>query len=513
MEDELALPNLPESLADALTRVVPDVVTRTLEYATHLHTIQSSLYIILANADVEDNIFLYDGSGIETPGMRGLRGLRQQLVTIMITHSALMGDARLAQTNNGWTLLMATWCVVAHVAVIIDRVRALDVEQSHVEDEFGVLERNELLTTCGGLDDIADMSLSELQFAIDVLRDRTPMLDGVNGILLRYVLLLELRAAQFMCGCVSIEEYDVELWVRPNTCIVTPAFIASMAWYFVRLKQHLHQYLNVSASSFFATELNSGLVRLVTYGTPLRDRKAVISALDAHSQRLHQQDHEKQFRKYATKYMTSPGDIEAHSYVYGMCGIEVSTYRDVIDTRRTADAVAYIATRKFQRPVPEWWRAGRRRAELTVGRAVGGGATCEAIFEEYCVLYIIGALFMAKHQVPWLKWFFVRDTATNYELRIRRGIVIGLPFLVQRLGRCACVVPAIPETSVPRAKIEEMAGLPITKEGNIGCVMYDAANVLDAFTIWVRFMHDGWHGRIHHAHEKRLKPLLATLLQ
>jgi hypothetical protein len=490
------------TIREALELDLPNVRTQTLEFATHLRSLQACFARILAT-DVRDHPYFMDGD----VGMRRLRRLRTALTATTLEHAEFLGDARVAQSARGWTLLMAAWTVLCQTQLLVDAI-APAVAAFGDDDS---IDRNELRTTATGVTDT--MSMAELQLALDVFRDRLACLDGVDSGLLRYLLRLELRAAEILCGvAVAADDLDVREWLSPTgdgRC--NAAYIASMAWYFVALKRRLHTYLRMSAPSFYSTALSRGAGVHVPHGS-VRDRPRLAAFFDRYVRSLSTEDHEQAFAKIAQPYTVGAGDLEAHSYVHGMCGLEPSTVRDVLAHRTTAEALAYSASAKFRRSIAAWWHAGERRAELTGGRLVGGGGACEAPLEQLVVLYMMNTLFVSKMHIPWAKWFVItsRAAAGNYEELVRKGIAAGLPFLVQRLGRYACVVPSLPDAS--RAHIERTAGIVSSSErSDDDCVLYDTTSALDACAIWVRFMHDAWDGRIHHSPSVRLRPLLALL--
>lgn len=511
---------LSEGVADSvrgtLERPLPDPVTATLEYATYLHAAHLTLGTMLAGTDdIRENLYLYDEDAAlrPTPGAVRAATLRRALATAMLAHAEYLGDARVAQGPNGWTLLMATWAVVAQLVVCLARLD--DPAAVDDDDDDETLAYNEMLTTPRGTANAPHMSLAELRLALDVFRDRigTTVAD-VNPALVRYLRALELRAAEFACDVVGdADDYDDEYYVRAHAdgtkTALAPTFIASMAWYFVWTKRYVRTYARMSRPTFFDTTLCPGRI-VTTLATPLPARTRTLEpVLGAYVRTIDVTDHEQEFAKLARPYEAAPGDLEAHSFTYGMGGLEPSTVADVVSHRRTPDAAAYVATRKYRRSLKDWWAAGRRRAALTGTRTVGTEAWIDG---PLTVLYIVNSLLVAKAHVPWARWFVVsvRGAGTDFEMRVRQGIAAGMPFLAQRLGRFACIVPPVPDDA--RARIEARLGLQEPTAIAVGTVMYDTVDVLDAVYVWARFMHDGWDGRVHHAPDVRLRPLLGALL-
>lgn len=512
MEDEEELHTtsfVDASLSDLLQRPLPHPERETLEFQSFLAALQTSLARVLST-DVASNAFLVDDDGADTDAMRALRALHRALVADIMSRAEFLGDVRLAQCGNGWTLLMVAWCVAAHCVVVFACARA-DAPPTDVDET--TLDAAELITTAGGLADVPTMSMSELRLAIDVLRDRFYSLDTLDGTLMRYVLALEARASDFVVGRAVDADYDVLAWLVPGTTTtLTAAYLASMAWYFATMKRHLVVMLRMAHPNFFATTLLPGALLVVAQ--PTRDAAALAAALERHAGSLGTKEHKESFSALSRTALLAPGDVQADSYEFGMAGIEQSTLNDVLGRRRTLDAVAHIFTRKYKRSLLEWWRAGRRRLELTGGRLVGGGAASEAPIEQLAVFYIINSLFVARLHIPWAAWFLLlARNLTDYERRVRTAINAGLPFIVQRLGWFACIVPPVPESGSPRAIIEARLGIVNTGDDDRGCVMYDARDALDALAIWLRFMHDGWNGRIHHAPSVRLRPIIGPLLR
>jgi hypothetical protein len=417
-------------------------------------------------------------------------------------------------------------------------------------DGIGALDAAEVLTSPCGETDVPYMSMAELRLALDTLRDRLFSLDDVDASLMHYVFALEMRASAFATGLADErDDYDVERWIAkrrlvaddgsslkssssPSTAaaaaaaeppVVSPAFVAQMAWYFVALKRHLKAYVDIARPGHFATAVSCSRYVDVRRAT-LADRAGVVRFFDTYMCSLDTADHEEQFLALATPYLAAPGDIEAHSYVYGMFGAETSTSRDVVSTRRTADGTAYVATRKFRgRSLVDWWLARARRERLAPAasrRHVGGGAYCESFFEELAVVYAMNALFTAKVHGNWLSWFVVgsRDAAT-FDERLRLGVDTEMPILVQRLGRWACIVPSMPARHGDdgRRVIEMRAGIDVgddddDDDDDDAVVVYDAADTLDALALWLRFMLDGWRGSIHHAPNLQCSRLFARIL-
>ena len=149
---------------------------------------------------------------------------RSRLVDTMLESAESMSEAAMAQANSGWTLLMLTWCVVGQLSLALERVRRTPVRRM----DAASLERNELLTTSGGIADVAEMSMTEMRRAIDVLRDRASMLDTIDGAIVRYVLALEHRAAQFAHRTAAdARDYNCRVWMRKDAT-VNHAYMATM---------------------------------------------------------------------------------------------------------------------------------------------------------------------------------------------------------------------------------------------------------------------------------------------
>jgi len=502
-----------ESVREALDQRVP-ALSEQLEYTVYLRALHESFVAVLSSpVDVmRSNPYFFYDSDQDPSGVQAMRTTRAHLVSVMLEHAEAMSEPSMAQANSGWTLFMLTWCVVGQLSLALERVRVR--APRWVDGE--ILERNEVLTSSGGVADVPRMSMLELREAMDVLRARMYMLDTIDAAFLRYVLALEHRAAQFAHQTASgRDNYDCKLWLRKDGT-VTHGFMATMAWWFVWLKRHCRWYLNMSAPNFFGDRKDAGRIVRIDSDAATPDRRYVTGFLINFSATLNTVDHRKEFMAVAKHYEAMPGDLEVHSYVYGMGGIEQATVQDIVSRCKTPEATSYVGLRKHKRDLSEWLHSQSTRERLTGrGRFVGGGASCEAFIEQLAVLHTFDQLFVAKLQLRWARWFVVllMPMGAGFEDAVKRGIVRGLPFIVQRAGRFGCVVPRLPEGSLmTRNTIERRLGLDDgTCYQSNAAVLYDGTDAYDAITVWSRFMLDGWGGRVDAAN-KRCAPLLRRIL-
>jgi len=537
VHEAISVSGRADSVHEALERNVPPL-SKLLEFITYLHSLQACLVMVLSG-NIRDNPYFYQphadssiGAPLDCEGVCKLRAIRQQLVDLMLENAESMTNTAMAQSSSGWTMLMLTWIVVGQLTLCIERVRVRPMSRLN---EL-TLERNELLTSSGGTRDVPHMSMCELRTALNVLRDRLNMLDDVDGTVVRYTLLLEHRAAQFACRSVAnLADYDCGVWARRDGSI-TQGYIATMAWWFVWIKRYITWYLRLSTPSYFSNSIGHG--RICHLFTPTNaagrpgklaapvGRAAIVAFVEMFAATLNTRDHEGEFVNVAKMYNVAPGDLDEHTYVHGMGGVERATVQDVVGRRRTPEATSYIGLSKFRRPLVQWVRSFVRRTQLVGrGRFVGGGASCEAFIEQLAILHIVNAVFVAKLQFNWISLFVIthRGADVRYEQRVQQALANGMPFIVQRCGRFACVVPAPPSeyahsilTTSMHAVVEAHLGI---DEGELGsgnddneyvAVMYDCADVFDAVTVWARFMLECWGGNIKHAN-KRLAPLLRAM--
>ncbi len=483
------------SLESLLEAEIPHCVDRPLEYATFI----TSLVRCATAALTTDAENTHDAA----------RAQRDRLVRITLARAEHLADARVALGPSGWTLLMGTWAAAAMLMLLAP-------DEPVRERTSDVLARNHVLTTAGGVADVPDMSLSELQLALDVLRERlVTSLDGTDDVLVRYIRALETRAAQFLVrAVVDKDEYDVPQWsttLPDGGQALSSGGVASLAWYLTLAKRHVMVYMRMSRLEFYSTALRAGYAHRAVRAE--RDVAALDRFFDKYAPSLDAIDHEEMFGSLARTHLVAPGDLEAHAYIHGMCGIEEATVRDVVSARRSPDAVSFIATRRFRRPVVEWWRAlcDARRTNARVGE--------EYHVQQLIVLYMVNTLVVAQEHVPWAHWFVVSSAGAThcalatFESRVRRAIVTGLPFIVQRLGRYACIVPQVPEDASRRDIERAHVAVAIdVDEHEVGTVLYDTADIIEALAVWARFMLDGWQGRVHHAPNVRLEPVLRAML-
>lgn len=522
VHEELSVSNRAESVREALDQHIPSV-DEQLEFTVYLGSLHETLVEVLSAAPevMRTNPYFYhayEPGGKPPEGVIRMRAVRRDLTDTMLQSAERMSDATMAQANSGWTLLMLTWCVVGQLSIAIERVRLADPLWLDGES----LERNELLTVSGGIRDVPRMSMREMREALNVLRDRLYMLDTIDAAIMRYILALEHRAAQFAHQTVLDDrDYDCKTWLRTTadgTHCVTNGYVATMAWWFVWLKRHCRWYMNMSRPAFLADCKDTGRIVRVTPETTLTDRRYVISFIGAFAERLNTVDHEQEFLAIAKHYAASPGDIEEHSYVYGMGGIETATVQDIVSKRRTPEATSYIGLRKLKRNLSQWIVSQRARERCSGrGRFVGGGSSCEAFLEQLAVLHVFDQLFVSKMKLRWASWFalLLLPQGPGFETSVKRALVRGMPFVVQRAGRFACVVPRLPDDALlSREAIERRLGIvePERHYERVAAVMYDGADVWDALTVWTRFMLDAWDGRIEAA-AKRSAPLLRRLLK
>jgi len=503
-----------ESVRDVLEQDTP-FDWAELEFITYLHSLQECLTSLLgAGSSVRSNpYFISPANDRVARGHERLRKVRAQLVDTMLQSAERLSDSTMAQAAGGWNVLMLIWCVVAQLNIAIDRTRDAPL----IEIDESSLRRNEVMRWAGGIDSVGHYSMLELVAALDVLRDRLNCLDTIDGAIVRYVLSLEMRAAHFVTRIeTNVDDYNARVWLKGERC-VTLGFVAACAWWFVWLKRYVHVHLRLSSPRFYASEVSAGCVRTINARTDVVGRAAVIAFVEKYAASLNTDDHQKEFLKIARDYTVAPGDLDEHSYVFGMNGVERASVQDVVGRRRTPEGTTYVGIRQFNRPLVNWVRSIVRRAQLAGrGRFVGGGASCEAFFEQLAVLHCMNALFVARLNVKFVNWFVItmRGAGPKFEHCVQRAISHGWPFIVQRSGRWACVVPAPTDRRATTVDVvEAMLGLDYgdARSAEASATLYDGADVFDALTVWLRFMVECWGGRIGQSSSRRLKPLIERI--
>jgi hypothetical protein len=514
VHDELSVSGRAESVRDALEQDMPHDWAE-LEFITYLHSLQECLCELLsAGVSVRSNpYFISNDNSATARGYDRLRLVRSQLVETMLQSAERLSDATMAQAASGWNVLMLIWCVVAQLSVAIERTRDDDLSEL---DESS-LRRNEVMRWSGTVDDVQHYSMLELVTAIDVLRDRLNCLDTIDSALVRYILSLELRAAHFVTRVESdADEYNARVWIKSERQ-VTLGFVAACSWWFVWLKRYVHAYLRLSSPRFFSSEVSTGCVRSIGRDIDLVGRASVIAFVEKYAASLNTDAHQKEFLRIARQYTVAPGDLDEHTYVYGMNGVERASIQDVVGRKRTPEGTTYVGIRQFNRPLVNWVRSIVRRAQLMGrGRFVGGGASCEALFEQLAVLHCVNALFVARLDVKFVQWFVItmRAAGPKFEQHVQRAISNGWPFLVQRCGRWACVVPAPTDRRATTVDVvEALLGLDYgdSRSSEAAATLYDGSDVFDALTVWFRFMIECWDGRIGQSSKRRLRPLLERI--
>ncbi len=88
-----------------------------------------------------------------------------------------------------------------------------------------------------------------------------------------------------------------------------------------------------------------------------------------------------------------------------------------------------------------------RRADRAA--AAGGteheGARFEALHEQLALLHVVDRYFVGlRERLPFMRWFvrLQRGGGDEFGTRVQQGAANGVPYLVQTLGRFACVVPS-----------------------------------------------------------------------
>ena len=257
--------------------------------------------------------------------------------------------------------------------------------------------------------------------------------------------------------------------------------------------------------------------------TFLTRRMSVYAFTQSVADAMDTADHRREFSVAASPYNVSPGDMDAHSHVYGLSGVERSTIRDVVGVRQCAAATTYAARDKWNQKMGNFIRSALDRAALNgAERRVGGGAGSEAQLEQLAVLHTLNNFFLGRMRVQFLHWFVIthRGAERSFQLQVQKAVRNGLPFIFQHLGRWACCVPKVPPPLTPR--VIEMTTNLIGRsdvdedddgmgEGNVGGALYLCQDVAGAVAVWATFLTEGWGGQIHHS-GKKLGPALRAML-
>ncbi len=73
------------------------------------------------------------------------------------------------------------------------------------------------------------------------------------------------------------------------------------------------------------------------------------------------------------------------------------------------------------------------------------GARFEALHEQLALLHVVDRYFVGlRERLPFMQWFvrLQRGGGDEFGTRVQQGAANGVPFVVQTLGRFACVVPS-----------------------------------------------------------------------
>jgi len=203
-------------LDESLARPLPDFAETTLEYVDYLAAAHEQLGdLVNEGAELYANAALYAEHA--PPTHRGesaerLWARRNELGDVLLAHADTLANTRFLRTGRNWTLFMATWVVLAQANVVLERLRRgpdddADAAAADSADTNACLAADELLTSQHGLDDVPFMSLGELRLALDVLRARLTSLPTLEHAHARYLVALESRASEFVCGAVPAAEY------------------------------------------------------------------------------------------------------------------------------------------------------------------------------------------------------------------------------------------------------------------------------------------------------------------
>jgi len=509
---------------------------RAYEQMVWLSALHKTLAVLLTSGNICDNPYFYEpGADRPTRGWLALRRALLALGRLSLARAEALGAADDASRVPGWNRLMLVWLVQGQLAACLDKLHQAKHHPDDEDDACRVsllfLARNELLTTPGGVRDVPDMSMCELRRAVDLLRDRLFLIDQAEPPLLAYIGALERRAAAFACNPrIAAADFDVPEWTALDTArgdrpVVTRSYIATMAWHFVWLRRHVWAAMEVSNPATYQTPQQRG--RIVTLMRPEAmlaaapraqypaRRRAVQRFVAEFARTMNTEDHQREFSLVASEYNVAPGDLDAHSHVHGMSGVERATVRDVVARRRCPAATTYVARGKWLRDMHEW---------LVSNTNGMGGAASEAWLEQLAVLHVVNAFMVSRLGVKWTKWFVIthRGAGQHMMLRVQQAVRNGLPFLVQRLGQWACLVPALPPRPGPTVRGIEVAtqlfGDTDEDEDDVragdtdaACSVYECHDAYGAVAVWATFLLAGWKGRIHHS-GRVLAPVLRAML-
>ena len=227
---------------------------------------------------------------------------------------------------------------------------------------------------------------------------------------------------------------------------------------------------------------------------------------------FHTEQHAKGFRGKVAAYATTPGDVEACERV--RTDGERVGWRDAISVVVSGPAADYAARAKFKRRLERWIELSAVRRLHNEGRPSLG---LDGLFEELAVLHCVRVFFHNQYDVPFGRWFVVmcrdeqRRTGTyQHRLRQKLGVPRPLPIIVQRLGRFGVVVPAVEATSdydvvLGLRSLERRVfitlGIDLARRlvfhSAQRAQLYECRGALDAFIVWVAFVHYGWKGQLH----------------
>ena len=336
------------SVREAFDVPVPGVA-QAYEQQVWLHGLHETLAAVLtAPRDVllENPYFV----GTPSAGQRFAQQRRIALVRLAMDHAEALGSAQDAARVPGWNRLMMCWLVGGQLAVLLHRLQPVPDDAVHV----GPLLSNELCLTPRALLDVHRLSMRELRLHMDLLRDRLYCVRPTArtfAAVWRYVALLEIRAAEFALGIVppdAPDALDEPAWRGPSR-----AFVATMAWHFVWIRRTLWQAQQLASVAWLA-DAGRQHGRTCAVDALTERRAAVLAFAGQAADGMTTRDHLRAFAAVATLYNVAPGDLDAHSHVFGMAGAERATVRDVVSRRRCANATPYAAIGQWKRPLRAW---------------------------------------------------------------------------------------------------------------------------------------------------------------
>jgi len=452
-----------------------------------------------------------------------LRHFRDAAAALLTEDAETLGSGHDTHYVPGWSRLAAAWLLLAYADVLLasahnatGRGHPLFGMRAH---ELPLVAANGLVVAAAA---VLEYRVSELVIAYDVLRARLDSLVNVDGSIVEYTSVLELRAAM-LCVCAhtaatnahDVEAYRLAADERGEVFVASRALLASTAWWIVVVRRALRNYFDPLLPVFFGSARPADTAALSTMpALPvplvcLDERAPAVAAVLAYVRErattYASNEHRAAFKKTALRYVAAVGDIEAATAVR-MDGSRV-TWREAISVRSSATAAEYLARARFERrSLAHWLESGlaRRRPPCAATPGAGSGWPLEQLAAAHVLRTALNGEFAP---LDWADTFVVMAREQlGYEERMLLGVSAGRPLIVQRLGRFGVLVP-LPVSGLPATMraleraVAHRLGAP-SREAVFGASvpayarargrLYECRDFVDAFTLWALVLYEAF---------------------